>query len=247
MSLPPLPPPLPNTVSPYTVLDCLKSSLRMIRQLAPGRGPSGSEVKDALLILNQMLETWSTERLAVFTTRIDTFAVIAGKQVYTIGYGVNVLDDLLQGDIAAPRPLQVLAASLDGTPLRVLNFGQWQPIPQKAASGPPEALYCDAAYPLASLYLWPVPIASGNAEITSTSQLAGAIGLTEVDYVAFPPGYAEAIRYNLAIRLGLEWGKEIRPEVHQLAIDSLAKIKALNAPTPELACDDALLYRFRRF
>lgn len=222
-----------------TVLDLIKSSLRLIGQLGPGRAPNASETADALFVLNGMIEAWNTESLAIYNTRADQYPLTAGKQSYTIGTG---------GEINAPRPVQIERANVVLTmvagpdysvPLELLTDERWSAIPVKALqSSIPRALYYDNAYPLANISLYPVPTTTPKLELATWQQLTGFA--TSSDTVAFPPGYADAIRYNLAVRLAPEWGKVPRPDVLALAVDSLAKIKTLNGETPELRCDPAV-------
>jgi hypothetical protein len=55
--------------------------------------------------------------------------------------------------------------------------------------------------------------------------------------IAFPPGYAEAFRYNLAVRLSAEFGAPLPPAVPAIATDSLARLKTINAPDLGLQSD----------
>jgi hypothetical protein len=58
--------------------------------------------------------------------------------------------------------------------------------------------------------------------------------------VTFPPAYAQAIRYNLAIRLAAEFPGNLSPIVPMIAAESLAMLKDLNLPAPVLRCDPGL-------
>jgi hypothetical protein len=56
--------------------------------------------------------------------------------------------------------------------------------------------------------------------------------------VQFPPGYADAIRYNLAVACCPEWSKIPRDDVTARAIQAKANIKSFNMQTPEMDATD---------
>jgi len=53
--------------------DQINGALRLIGQLAEGETPSAATSADALTALNQMLDSWSAERLSVFSTQDQVF------------------------------------------------------------------------------------------------------------------------------------------------------------------------------
>ena len=62
----------------YTAGDQINGALRLIGQLAEAEEPSAATAQDALTSLNQMIDSWSTERLAVFTTQEQVFSWLPG-------------------------------------------------------------------------------------------------------------------------------------------------------------------------
>jgi hypothetical protein len=60
--------------------------------------------------------------------------------------------------------------------------------------------------------------------------------LTTTDYT-FPPGYAEALRYQLALRLAVEFGRPVSEELLALATATFGIIKRPNARAPLLRVD----------
>lgn len=85
-----------------TGLDLISSSLRLINVLAAGETCPTDMASDALNVLNDMIDSWNTQRLAIYTTRIDDFPLTLNKQVYTLGAG---------GDFNIARPSQITGAS----------------------------------------------------------------------------------------------------------------------------------------
>ena len=55
--------------------------------------------------------------------------------------------------------------------------------------------------------------------------------------VSLPNGYERAIKFNLAVELAPEYGTTLRPEVAQIANDSLSQIKNTNYRTPRTTSD----------
>ena len=57
-----------------TANDQINGALRLLGVLAEGETPSAATSQDALVALNQMIDSWSTERLAVFSTQDQIFS-----------------------------------------------------------------------------------------------------------------------------------------------------------------------------
>ena len=81
-----------------TAGDIINGSLRLIGQLAEGETPSSETSQDALNALNQMIDSWNTERLAVFSTidQVETWP--PGQRYRTFGP---------TGDIVGSRPILI--------------------------------------------------------------------------------------------------------------------------------------------
>lgn len=224
---------------PYTALSLITSSMRAIGVLAAGEQPDLSESADALQVFNDMVDSWNADRLAIFTTGSQDFPFVLGQQSYTIGPG---------GNFNVPRPARIDAMSAillvpDPTnpievPIDMYSVEDWQlKIPVKTVySSFPQICYDDGGYPLRTLSFWPIPIDQPNSvRIYSWQALNGAALYTTP--ITFPPGYAEAFRFNLAVRLAPEYSAQIPAAVQALAIESLARIKTMNAPDLEIQSD----------
>jgi hypothetical protein len=53
----------------YSAADQINRALRLLGVLAEGETPSASVSQDALMALNQMIDSWNTERLSIFSTQ----------------------------------------------------------------------------------------------------------------------------------------------------------------------------------
>jgi hypothetical protein len=206
--------------------------------MASGETTPLAMANESLAVLNDMIDGWNAERQAIFTTRSDDFPYVLGKQSYTLGTG---------GDFNIPRPARIDAMStilLNNpanpveVPMAMYSVEDWQTqVPVKVVDGSiPLICYDDGGFPLRTLNFWPIPNEQPNAvRIYSWQALTQPAALDSV--IAFPPGYAEAFRYNLAVRLSAEFASPLTPTVATIAIGSLARIKTMNAPDLSLRSD----------
>lgn len=72
-------------VTTTSALDLITGALRNINALAAAETPNASDAQDALLVLNDLLESWSIEKLYVFSSIENHFVFNPGKYQYTIG------------------------------------------------------------------------------------------------------------------------------------------------------------------
>lgn len=208
--------------------------------LAAGETATADDTSDALVILNQMLESWSAESLSVFTLTIQTFNFVASQQTYTLGAG---------GNFNTARPSRIGYASVVSNsnpaqpleiPIDQLTDSEWQAIPVKLTTSTlPRKMYDDGAFPLRNLSFWPVPTdASVQVRLYTWTALTQFSDLT-TDFT-FPPGYIEAIKYNLAARLAAENFGTLTPIAASLALSSIGRIKAMNSDPALVKCDPAI-------
>lgn len=221
-----------------TVLDLISSSLRLIKVVAAGEPTPIDTANDALFVLNDMIDAWNAQRNAIYTTRSEDFPFVLNKQSYTMGPG---------GDFNTARPARIdgmssiLMYNPDNpveVPISMFSVEEWQnQVPVKKVSGSfPLICYDTGDNPLRTLNFWPIPTQQpGNlARIYSWQALAAQ---TLTAKIAFPPGYGEALRYNLAVRLGPEFDQDVSPSIAALAVQSLSTIKTMNAPDLDLRSD----------
>ena len=69
----------------YTANDQINRALRLLGVLAEGETPSAATSQDALIALNQMIDSWNTERLSVFSTQDQVFTWPVGEIHQTLG------------------------------------------------------------------------------------------------------------------------------------------------------------------
>lgn len=219
-----------------TAREMIASSLRLIGVLASGETATSNEANDALESLNQMLSSWSNENLVVYQKVRDEFTLTADDGSYTWGTTAGA------GNFTTARPIEVLTANLElqGTdpqeiPLKILTLQEYASLSSKTLdSSVPACVYFDGAYPNVGVEFYPVPSTAEHVVFYSLKPFSTLTLSTELSY---PPGYEKAIRYNLAMDLAPEYGRQPDALIMQQAIDAKSAIKRKNSQTPILKTD----------
>lgn len=218
------------------------SALRLCREglTRPGRTASTEELADGFTRLNDMLNAWGVERLTMYRVLRTTRALAASTASYTIGSGGAI--DIVRPDKieAAGLILDVNAVPVYEKPIDVITDQRWRRIQQKDLENPlAQGVYFDHGWSagLGRVYLWPIPSVG-----TTTLVLYSLVALTAfadlTTCYTFPPGYGEAIRYQLALRLARDFGGLKDPETTTfLATTALARVKRGNIRPEEAALD----------
>lgn len=205
----------------------INGALRLLGVLAEGETPSAATADDALIALNQMIDSWNTERLSVFSTidQVETWP--PGQRFRTFGP---------TGDIVGDRPILVDDSTYFRDPatgisygLKLINQQQYNGIAVKTVTSTyPQVLWVNMTYPNIEMYVYPVPTKVLEFHIVSVQPLSQPANLaTEL---TFPPGYLRCFRYNLACELAPEFGVEPSPQVQRIAMASKRTLKRINNP-----------------
>lgn len=228
-----------------TANDLIARTLKTIGVLGAGETAQADDAADAFIQLNSMIDSWATQRLTIYSVARTLFTLAASTSSYTIGTG---------GTFNIVRPIWITAASIipdrnaaaaqkTEIPIRILNLQEWRNVSIKALTSTyPSELYYETTWTagLATIYVWPTPDNSDAQLVLYTPTALAKFSDRTTDYT-FPPGYEEALRYQLALRLAPEFGRSLQQEVQILAADSLANIKRVNTNDDVLSIDSALL------
>lgn len=207
-----------------TAQTLITNAIQTLGVLGDGDTPTAGELADGLGYLNEMLESWSIDSMMVYQILQESKAITAGTQSITIGSG---------GTFNTTRPVNIQNAffrdanNLDYQ-LQIVPQDSYQRIQLKTVqTSYPYVAYYDNAYPLGTLYFYPVPSQNLTLYMNTWQQLQqfATLGTT----VSLPPGYAEMIRYQLAIRLASQYGVPVPPTVPNLATNAMARVKKLNS------------------
>jgi len=97
-----------------TAYDQIVGALRLLGVLAEGETPSSETANDSLTALNQMIDSWDTERLAVFSTQDQVFNWPSGQSTRTLGP---------TGDFVGLRPVLLDDATYFRDPQTNVSYG----------------------------------------------------------------------------------------------------------------------------
>ena len=210
-----------------TAGDQINGALRLIGQLAEGETPSAATSQDALTAMNQMIDSWSIERLAVFSTQDQVFNWPPGAISRTLGP---------TGDFVGNRPVLLDDSTYFRDPANNISFGikiinqqQYNGIAVKTVTSTyPQVIWINMNYPDIEMYIYPVPTKVLEWHFVSVSELTQPATLATV--LTFPPGYLRAFRYCLACEIAAEFGVEPSPQVSRIAMTSKRNLKRINNP-----------------
>lgn len=210
----------------------LMNALIMINDRQIGGTFTSTESAYYLQKLNTMLDSWTVDRLMVYQILQENFPLTASTSVYTIGSG---------GAFNTVRPIRIekafvrqLSSSTD-TRVDVVPYSVFDDIVMKTIGLTwPTHLYYDAAFPLATIQIYPTPISGLQLYLDSMKQLQSFSTVT--DTLTLPNGYQRAIESNAAIEFapGLT---SVSPEVLKIAKESKALIRSINLPDSRLKLD----------
>lgn len=210
-----------------TVMETIEGAMRLAGVIADGETITGKEATDALLAFNQMVEAWALDDIMLYSLGKQTFTWPSNTEQRTVG---------TSGSFTGYRPLQVSDATFfrDTSndiryPVKIVGEKEFYSVGYTNVSSVfPEMMYVNYAYPNAELNIFPKLSAAMELNLFSRQELAHHTSLTTT--LSFPPGYAQAVRYNLAVLLAPEFGVPLNTEVARVAIDTKDKIRKLNKP-----------------
>lgn len=229
-------------------------ALRTINAIGQGIPVQPNDLTIAFEAANDMIDAWAAQRLTIFQNLRFSYPIVPGQGTpsdpYTIGIG---------GDLNQARPLWIDVATLQDNsntpvfelnpPLAILTPDEYARIPIKTLSASlANSLYYNGRFKtsgvghsLGEIFLYPVP--NGGQDLNLC--LYCPVAMTEFADIAtteyyFPPGYREALRYQLAKRLAVELGKPVSAELEQMATDTFAVLERPNVPIENLRADYGL-------
>lgn len=221
-----------------TALDLITGALRKTGQYAPGETIAAADANDALDVLNALFDSMSNDGNATFNTNENIVVLTPGKSTYTIGVG---------GDINIQRPLRfhscysrvTTTGSYVDFPCETKDETAYTSIGLKLQPGPwPKWLFYNTGFPLATIYLWPVPTQAVEFHFW-TDMLLQSVSLTS--QLQLPQGYYNYLQFALAELLCVDYGIPVPADLRRLAAKYEYKIKSNNASVDrEIAVDGAI-------
>ena len=228
----------------YTAGDQINRALRLLGVLAEGETASAATAQDALVALNQMIDSWNTERLSVFNTIDQVFNWPVGEIKRTLGPS---------GDFVGLRPVLLDDATYFRDPqtnvsygIKFINQQQYDGIAVKTVTSTyPQVMWINMEYPDISMTIYPRPTRLLEWHFISVQALDQPATLDTV--LAFPPGYLRAFTYNLALEFAPEFGVEPSNQVKRIAMTSKRNLKRINNPDDVMALPYAIVATRQRY
>lgn len=220
---------LPSTpLTSRTALQLIRDGLGLTNAVGIDQVLTADETADCLRVLNDLIEDWTTQELAVYGLANQTFSTIANQATYTVGAGANWVTN---------RPVRInepAYATIQGVafPYVSITQGEYNLIANKTQPGggtddQQYYLYVNE-FPLGLVTLWPVP--QSIFSITFSIDLLLASVPTAATVLQFPPGYMKGFKYALGVELAPVFGKHITefPDIVAIANTTMGNIKRTN-------------------
>ena len=204
---------------------------------ALGQSPNSADLADGLTWANMLLAQWQRRRWLVWHL-IDVATVANGSQFYQIGPSQSfncarpdkieyAYARLMTGALPVDYPLYIIDSREEYAEIGLKNLQTF-----------PGAVFYDAAYPLGSLYFWPIPNAQFELHVLVKEQLQSFAGLG--DTFLMPPEYQEALVWSLAARLRPSYGLPPDQTITSAMQASLNVLRMANLQVPTLDMPDGL-------
>ena len=217
---------------------------RLLNLTASGNVLPEVNYQDNLRAFNQMIESWSTERLMIYNTIDQVFTWPAGQIKRTLGPS---------GDFVGVRPIAIDDSTYFRDPstnvsfgFKIINQAQYDGIAVKTVTATyPQVMWINMEYPDISMTMYPKPLRDLEWHIISVEELSQPATLNTT--LAFPPGYMRAFTYNLAMELAPEFGVEPSPQVQRIAMTAKRNLKRINNPDDVMSLPYAIVATRQRY
>jgi len=210
--------------------DLIYSAFRISQVTAQGEYTTDvNSEEEAVLALQGLVANWSANQILLPFTITETFDLVPGKGSYTIGEGSDF-------DTQPPEHINAMYVKTNGGidyPVTEISQETYFSITKKdiSISLSPTQVYYQYGFPIAILYFWPIP--SSNVKFTmATYKNFNWITVTTMDMeIPLPSPYLDALKYNLAVALCIEYATSIPPAVAALAQQTLQNITKFTQKT----------------
>ena len=215
-----------------TVNQIIQAALRLLLVKDPNNATlTTAEAADGLQALNELIEEMNLQSLFQTAKTQITQVITPNDGTYTFGTG---------GDNSV-RPLEIYSAYVVDSnvtyPVNVISNQEYSEIAFKTiTSSYPCNIYFRAAYPLATVQMYPVPTVAATLYLETRAALATYTAGT--DSVNLAPGYMKYLKNQLAIDISPEY-KTPEPVVFENARKAKELIKRLNSIDKPTMCNTA--------
>jgi len=227
--------------------------MRVAGVLGVGQTPLPQDTSDAVSALQMMLGQWQRRRWIVYRLDEIESPVTPWQRTWTVGpSGADIYYADRPGSIESGflRQLTGMGGGSDSFPvdypLRPISSREsWNRIPLKHLGSWPINFYYDPTRPNGTIYLWPVPVQPWfEIHFAVPQDVSNFTGSEDLDDV-FPSEVSEALIYNLAGRLRVNYALPPDQGLLGLARQSLNTVRSINFAMQPLRMPDALRRQVR--
>lgn len=218
-----------------TARDIITLALYDAGIVAQGQQPNADDTNRAFTRLNFMIGEWQVQRWLIWHT-VDLAKTSTGALSYTIGpagdFAFGVRPDRLEKayfrQLVQSQPNQI------DYPVDLLSSREdYTQIALKQLQSFPQVCFYDSAFPLGSVFFWPVAQATiYELHVVAKDVLAQFATLDTV--INLPLEYFNALHLNLQVRLRAAYDLPPQLMVVGLAKKALAVVRGANAQIPRL-------------
>ncbi len=212
-----------------TVADLITQAFVDLAVIQPGETISSDMLANAFLMINQLLSSWSGERLINPNQMHSNYTPVAGTSSYTFGVGATFSTSAV--------PVQATAWTQSSgqfsTGGKIISFDEFRAKTLNATARRSvlgELVAADSHYPLIAVEIFPTPDTSPGTLRLDYYQVMTAFAATSTT-VDLPPAYEMALHSNLAVALSPQYARSggVTPELAALAQNSKGVIVQKNA------------------
>lgn len=215
----------------------LTRALQGIRVLGHGRPLHDRMASVALPLLQEIIDSWKIERLAIYQVVWQSFTLVANQATRTIGpagqgqFVYTPVPRFLAGAAVIPVG-ETLEQAVD-----VWDRDEYLRYPDKVQTDLlPRAVYMEPGAAVNTLSFIPVPTTAATLKLGIPTGVSGFADL--VTQYTFPEGYHEAFRFELEYRLCRPFGKTVTLELQDDRKKAFGRIQRMNDQGPPLLTSD---------
>lgn len=217
-----------------TGTDICTSALNRAGVTGVGNPPQADQIARALVLLNDILATWSSKRWLDYA-ELDWAITVTGAQSYTIGPGgtINVTQRPDRIEYGFVRLFNTGGSLPVDYPLRqIYSREDYSRVTLKTLQTLPDSFFYDSAWPMGNIYPLPIPSNPTQYELHFGTRVIMPQLANPATSINLPPEYFRALRWNLAQECRAEWRLPDDPRINKLAQDGLNTIRSSNIQVP---------------
>lgn len=204
----------------YSLTQIANAAAQRLVIIDSGGSLSTQQLTDALAYVNNLLDSWSSQRLYAIQAVVTNFVLTAGVS----SYGTAAVFG------SRPVAIESAGASFSGFAgeVKIVDGVTFLSDPDRQNTGPlPKRMFYDRGYPNGNIYLEPIP---GNAAtLTLYTWTALTAFADKTTPITFPPAYARLVTAGVALEMASQFSITPSAGLIQEFSDASAAVRQLNS------------------